>query len=119
MKTLNLSKQKAQKAHSTPPPQAAIQVDRDSICMGDDCLSHEVIMTLSEDTHLSELMQMLADYVPTMKNVIWAIRSDIAVCGYIITDSDANASFELCGADIPIKEMEIHEGYSMTRNVIR
>lgn len=84
-----------------------ICADRDSICMGDDCFSHETDMILPEDILLSQLIQQLADYVPSMTNVIWAIRSDIGVCGYIITDSAADVSFELCFADLPIKEMNI------------
>ncbi len=66
-------------------------------------------MVLPENMRLSELMQRLADYVPPMKNVIWAIRSNVGICGYIITDSDANASFELYGMDMPVEEMQIRE----------
>ncbi len=86
-----------------------IQVNRDSVCMADDCNSHEENMILPENTRLSELLQRLARYVPSMENVIWAVRSDAGMCGYIITDSDASASFELCGMDIPVKEMNINK----------
>lgn len=86
---------------------SSIQVNRDSVCMGDDCNSHEVNMALPENMLLSGLLQRLAGYVPSMKNVIWAVQSDAGMCGYIITDSDAAASFELCGTDMPVKEMHI------------
>ena len=86
-----------------------IRVNPDSVCMGDDCDSHEEKLYLSADMRLSELMRRLAGYVPPMKNVIWAVRSEAGICGYIITDSDANASFELCGTDRTVEEMRIRE----------
>lgn len=54
----------------------SIQVNRDSVCMGDDCNSHEANIVLPENMLLSELLQRLAGYVPSMKNVIWAVQSD-------------------------------------------
>lgn len=90
-----------------PKINMSIQVNRDSVCMGDDCDSHETRMVLPKSMKLSQLLQQLADYVPSMKNVIWAIRADARICGYIITDSDAYASFELCGPDRLVEEMNI------------
>lgn len=87
----------------------SIEVDRDSVCMGDDCFSHRTNLTLPESTNLLQLLKRLADYVPTMKNVIWAVRSDVGMCGYIITDADSNAAFELCGANMLVTEMNISE----------
>lgn len=104
MGALNLFKGKAKKV---PASTISIQVNRDSVCMGDDCNSHEVDMVLPENMLLSELLQRLASYVPSMKNVIWAVRSDAGMCGYIITDSHAIASFELCSVDMPVKEINI------------
>lgn len=84
-----------------------VQVNRDSVCLGDDCNSHEVIMIFHENTKLAQLMQELADYVPSMRNVVWAVRSDVGMCGYIVTDGNANASFELCETNRLISEMKI------------
>lgn len=86
-----------------------IEVDRDSVCMGDDCLSHRTTMFIPENMRLSELMRRLAQYVPLMRNSIWAVRSDVDVCGYITTDPDGNNSFELCGTDMSVARMEIHK----------
>ncbi|MCM1542535.1 MAG: hypothetical protein NC121_14920 [Blautia sp.] len=86
-----------------------IQVDRDSVCMGDDCLSHEENMLIPENMRLSELMRRLAKYVPATANRMWVIWSDVGICGYITTDSDANASFALCGMDLFVVNMKIHK----------
>ncbi|MCM1062885.1 MAG: hypothetical protein NC420_00205 [Eubacterium sp.] len=86
-----------------------IQVDRDSVCMGDDCLSHEENMFIPEDMRLSELMRRLVKYIPATTNRMWVIWSDVDICGYIITDSDANASFAVCGMDLFVGNMKIHK----------
>lgn len=86
-----------------------IEVDRDSVCMADDCESHKVMMNFPEHTRLSHLMKELIGYLPSMRDVVWAIRSDIGMCGYIITDKKMNISFELCGSDRLISEMKIRK----------
>ena len=86
-----------------------MHIDRDSVCMGDDCVSHEIIMNFPENARLSQLMQELIDYVPSMSDVVWAVQSDAGMCGYIITDRNTNASFELCGTDRLISEMQIRK----------
>ncbi|MDD6070829.1 MAG: hypothetical protein PUC12_08470 [Clostridiales bacterium] len=79
-----------------------IRVDRDSVCMGDDCMPHYKKLTINSKTSIRELLAILADYVPTMKNVIWAVQSNSGLCGYIITDEQADASFEVYGKDTTI-----------------
>ena len=86
-----------------------MKVNRDSVCMGDDCDDHLKKMNIDENLMLSEFLLMLADYVPHMKNVIWAIRSNIGLCGYIITDNEAMASVKLSETDRALKDTNICE----------
>lgn len=104
-----LFREKTKNKCSKAQNDTGIQVDRDSVCMGDDCDSHEVIMNFPENAKLSQLMQKLIDYVPSMSNVVWAVRSDVGMCGYIMTDRNRNASFELCGTNHLISEMKIRK----------
>ena len=77
-----------------------ITIDRDSVCMGDDCVSHDEEITVDENMKLADLLYYLACYVPAMKDVVWAVCSDRGLCGYIITDGEANASIEVYGENI-------------------
>lgn len=86
-----------------------ILVNRDSVCMGDDCENHQIKMLIDENTKLSDFLFALSDYVPHMKNVIWAINSNNGILGYIITDDSCNASFDLCEKDRTIKEFGIQK----------
>lgn len=104
-----LFREKTKNKYSKAQNDTGMQVDRDSVCMGDDCYSHEIIMNFPENARMSQLMQKLIDYVPSMSNVVWAVQSDVGMCGYIMTDSDTNASFELCGTDCLISEMKIRK----------
>lgn len=84
-----------------------IQIDRDSVCMGDDCMPHCKEITINRETSIRELLAILADYVPTMENVIWAVQSNKGLCGYIITDQEAKAAFEVYGEDTNVGRREI------------
>lgn len=74
-----------------------IRVNRDSVCMGDDCFPHEKSLTIDEKMTMINLFEYLIDYIPTMYNVIWVIRSDKGICGYIITDDNGHSNIELVG----------------------
>ncbi len=84
-------------------------INRDSICMGDDCMSHEKSKTVNQDMTMIDLFEYIIDYVPTMYNVIWAVRSDKGVCGYIITDDHGKASIELVKENQLLINMELNE----------
>lgn len=86
-----------------------ILVNRDSVCMGDDCKNHQIKMTIDGNTKVSDFLFILSDYVPHMKNVIWAINSNNGILGYIITDDSCSASFDLCEKDRTIKESGIRK----------
>lgn len=86
-----------------------IKIDRDSICMGDDCESHEELLTINEEMTMISLFEYLAEYVPTMYNVIWAIRFDNEICGYIINDEKGHSTFEIDYKDQKVIHMKFSE----------
>lgn len=76
-----------------------ITINRDSICMGDDCESHKKDLIVDEEMTMISLFEYLTEYVPTMYNVIWAIRLDNKICGYIINDENGHSTFEIDNKD--------------------
>ena len=86
-----------------------IVINRDSVCMGDDCMSHEKNLSINEDMTMIDLFEYLIEYVPSMNNVIWAVRSDKGVCGYIITDENGKAVIELIDENQFIMNTELHD----------
>lgn len=86
-------------------------LNRDSVCMGDDCNSHVEMRGFDEEMKLSVLLQKIADhYLPFMKKVIWAVRIEDKVCGYIVTDEETS-SVELAENDMTVKELEADKIY--------
>ena len=89
-----------------------VNCDRDSVCMGDDCMSHKMKIELSNIMITSMLLMKLSNYVPRMKNVVWAILSlntKNKVIGYIVTDDSNNSSFELTNPDTNVEELFIRD----------
>lgn len=86
-----------------------IVINHDSVCMGDDCMSHEKNLSINEDMTMIDLFEYLIEYVPSMNNVIWAVRSDKGVCGYIITDENGKAVIELIDENQFIMNTELHD----------
>lgn len=86
-----------------------ISLNRDSVCMGDDCENRQIKMTIDENTKISNFLLLLSDYVPHMKNIIWAINSNNGILGYIITDDSSRASFDMCEKNSTIKESDIQK----------
>ncbi|MDO4945191.1 MAG: hypothetical protein Q4E74_08355 [Ruminococcus sp.] len=75
-----------------------IKLQRESVCMGDDCNApNEKIVQLDDNTTVSEFLGYCAvNYVPKIHNSVWVI-SDIDfrkkyVIGYIVTDAQGNIS---------------------------
>ena len=52
-----------------------IKLDRESVCMGDDVVSHDIKKDLPENMLVSELLLYLATYVPIVQNSVWVIVS--------------------------------------------
>lgn len=86
----------------------SIAVNRDSVNMGDDCSGHSREMRVDGNLMLSSFLSQLTNYVPAMNNVIWAVRSNMGPCGYIITDNQANATIRLSVMDTSLKNTGIN-----------
>jgi hypothetical protein len=75
-----------------------IELDRDSVCMGDDCMPHKRKTTYSDNSRVSSLLSNLCDYVPRMNNVVWAIVSleaESKVIGYLISDNSGKYQIDM------------------------
>jgi Ran GTPase-activating protein (RanGAP) involved in mRNA processing and transport len=75
-----------------------IKINRNSVCMGDDCVSHEAEKEYPDNIFVSDFLKSLSSYLPSMKNVVWLITSNNAlgnIIGYFLTDNLGNADIEL------------------------
>lgn len=52
-----------------------IDLDRESVCMGDDCISHKVSRNFKQTMLIRDFLQELSNHVPRMPNVVWAVIS--------------------------------------------
>lgn len=87
-----------------------IEVARDSVCMGDDCMApHLEEFPLKHDTMLSDFMVTLKSYVPAMKNVTWEILCGEDCVGRLISEENAKYNSELNIPDIKISELSEKE----------
>lgn len=85
-----------------------VRVDRQSVCMGDDCTApNEKMLSVGERDTLSDIFQKIAVYLPQMCDVIWAVDSGKKVIGYIVMDTNKQARYELCLEDKVFYEMDI------------
>ena len=84
-----------------------IHVERESVCMGDDCNAPNA-RDLEYETNelLSEFMDSVARYVPTMENVVWSVvASQGQAIAYLIFDEDASYKYELAIPDMKVSEL--------------
>lgn len=64
-----------------------VHVERDSVCMGDDCTAPNAVeLPFRKDEMLSEFMVTLAESLPRMSNVVWAVYCRDDVIGYVYTN---------------------------------
>ena len=85
-----------------------IKIDRESVCMGDDIVSHSIKKDLPKNMLVSELLLYLANYVPIVKNSVWVIvslNSENKVIGFIDTNSQQKYQIEINVTDTPIKNL--------------
>lgn len=85
-----------------------INLDRQSICMGDNCMLHNVSRNYKETMLISDFLQELSDYVPCMTNVVCAVISlenGNEVIGYIITNEEGKATIEVNRSYLYLKDI--------------
>lgn len=85
-----------------------VEYDRDSVCMGDDCMSHKTEKNHSGEMSVFSLLMDCAHYVPNMHNSIWAVVSsntENLVIGYILTDENGNHTVETEQPDSTLEEL--------------
>lgn len=81
-----------------------IKVDRDSVCMGDDCTApNEKRLDVAENALLLDVFWQVAAYLPRMSNAVWAVDTGKKVIGYIIMDTEIH--YELCQENQLFSEM--------------
>lgn len=83
-----------------------IYAERDSVCMGDDCNAPNAkYLDYATDELLSEFMDAVAGYVPSMKDVVWSVVCKDKTIAYLIFDEDAGYEYELAVSDIRVSEL--------------
>lgn len=83
-----------------------IYAERDSVCMGDDCNAPNAkYLDYATDELLSEFMDAVAGYVPSMKDVVWSVVCKDKTIAYLIFDEDAGYEYELAVSDIRVSAL--------------
>lgn len=85
-------------------PCFSVSLDRESVCMGDDVMSHKGIREFPIDIRVSDFIEKLVDYVPNMENSVWLIWGEKETIGYLIFDSAGKAEVEVEGTDELLQE---------------
>lgn len=89
-----------------------IKATRESVCMGDDCDAPNVReLDYKPDQLFSEWLSVVADYVPTMHNVVWSVHSKNDLLAYLIFDHKGNFTMELIIPDQKMSILGINEVY--------
>lgn len=81
-----------------------IALDRESVCMGDDAMSHKGTRDFPLAIKVSDFIEKLIEYVPNMKNSVWLIWGEQETIGYLIFDSTGKAEVEVEGTDNSLRE---------------
>lgn len=83
-----------------------IYVERDSVCMGDDCNAPNAKeLYYGDHDRLSDFMIEVANYVPAMRNVVWSVACADEIIAYLIFDDDSGCKYELEIQDIKVSEL--------------
>lgn len=83
-----------------------IYAERDSVCMGDDCNApNEKYLDYAADELLSEFLTSVAQYVPSMRDVVWSIVCRGETIAYLVFDEDCGCEYELAVSDMRVAEL--------------
>lgn len=84
-----------------------IHAERDSVCMGDDCNAPNAReLNYASNEYLSEFMDSVAKYVPSMKNVVWSVACKDRTIAYLIFDENEEYKYELAVPDMKVSELD-------------
>lgn len=85
-----------------------IRVTRQSVCMGDDCTApNENKIEVFREDSINDVLSKIANHLPQMQNVIWAIDTGKKVLAYITIDENEKIYYEQCVGEQCFFEMEI------------
>lgn len=83
-----------------------IYVERDSVCLGDDCNAPNAKnLDYEDDERLSDFIDAVAKYVPTMREVVWSVSCKDETIAYLIFDENANYKYELSIQDVKVSDL--------------
>lgn len=108
MNLFNIIKKNFAGTNSGSSNKITISLDRESVCMGDDCTPHQISRVFSETMLISSFLQELSGYVPAMANVVWAVVSVNSinnVIGYIVTDNEGKPTIDISGSNLHLKDI--------------
>lgn len=84
-----------------------INAERESVCMGDDCNAPNAKeLEYSTNELLSDFLDSVAGYVPSMKNVVWSVVCKGRTIAYLIFDVNACCKYELTIPDMRVSELD-------------
>lgn len=87
--------------------QYTIHIERESVCMGDDCNApNPAELPYSADEMLSEWLNTVAEYVPTIYNTVWTVQDGRNILGYLIFDEKGRHTCETAVSDIPVTKLK-------------
>lgn len=83
-----------------------IYAERDSVCMGDDCNAPNArYLDYAANELLSEFMDSVAGYVPSMRDVVWSVVCKDKTIAYLIFDENDGYEYELAIPDMRVSEL--------------
>lgn len=108
MNLFNIIKKNFVGTNSGSSKKITISLDRESVCMGDDCIPHQISRVFSQTMLIRDFLQELSGYVPAMANVVWAVVSVNSinnVIGYIVTDNEGKPTIDISGSNLRLKDI--------------
>ena len=102
-----------------------INIDRDSVCLGDDCLDHRKVYQMDDSATYEDLFQLIKqdDYLPHIdgNNVVWVLQSETIECilsYFTITDKMSpglvEKSLQFLLKNTGASELNLHFKYDTT-----
>lgn len=85
-----------------------VNIDRQSVCMGDDCTApNEDVIGISKTDTLLTVFDKIVSYLPHMQNVIWAVDTGKKLLGYVISEADKHCFYDICVGNQALHVMDL------------